>query len=734
MGLAHFWAGATALAAETGTPGRQPNHLIHETSPYLLEHAYNPVDWYPWGEEAFAKARSENKPIFLSIGYSTCHWCHVMARESFENEAIARLMNASFVSIKVDREERPDLDRVYLAFVEETTGGGGWPMTVFLTPDLKPFFGGSYFPPEDSHGRPGLKSVLAKMAAAWKADPGAIAENSNKVLAELREQAESGASGDKIGDRALDEAYREIEAHFDSKSGGFGGAPKFPRPAVLSFLFEVYAGDPGSARGRRALEMALFTLRKMSEGGIHDHIGGGFHRYAVDGSWHVPHFEKMLYDQALLAGAYLDAFQVTHEAVFADTARDILDYVSRDMAVPGGGFGSAEDADSAVTGDSPDLGEGAFYVWTKAEIDGAVGPARAGPFDFCYGVEPGGNVPDSPLGNLAGKNILAQRHSVAETASKYGLGEADVARSLGESRRLLLGARSLRPRPRLDDKVLTSWNGLMISAFAKGYQVLGDPSYLKSAKGAAVFIEETMHHGGDGPLLRSYCGGKADIAGFGDDYAFLIQGLLDLYEATFEVHWLEWARRLQGQQDELFQDGAHGGYFATTGRDSHELVRMKEGKDGAEPSVNSVAALNLLRLGSLFDDATYRGQGEKTLRAFGDQIRRSPSSFPQMLVAADWLNSPPRQIVIAGRADAPDTGALLEEMNRHFIPRKVVILAEGGPGQQYFGRQLEFFRALPASPPVPALAYVCQDFTCRLPTSDVATFAGLLAPLKSPNR
>jgi uncharacterized protein len=728
------WMGAAQPGADAGSgtvaPAPRPNHLINEKSPYLRQHAYNPVDWYPWGEEAFAKARRENKPIFLSVGYSTCHWCHVMARESFENESIARLMNESFVSIKVDREERPDLDQVYLSFVEATTGGGGWPMTVFLTPDLKPFFGGSYFPPEDKQGRPGLRSILVRMAAAWKSDPAGIAADSGRIVAELRKRAESGSAGEKWDDHALDEAYGEIEEGFDSKSGGFGGAPKFPRPAIISFLFEVYAADPDSARGQHAREMALFTLRRMAEGGIHDQIGGGFHRYAVDGAWHLPHFEKMLYDQALLAESYLAAYQLTHDAVFAETARDILNYVKRDMTLPGGGVGSAEDADSLVSRDSAEHAEGAFYVWTKAEIEAALGPGRAGLFEYRYGVEPAGNVAEDAKGELAGENVLIQRHSTAEAARHSGLGEVDAGRALGECGALLYAARNERPRPRLDDKVLTSWNGLMISAFAEGYQVLGDAGYLESGRRAAAFIEGTLQHGDEGGLVHSFCRGKADAPGFGDDYAFLVQGLLDLYEASFDVHWLEWARQLQKQQDRLFWDTARGGYFRTTGTDATVLVRMKDGQDGAEPSVNSVAALNLLRLSYLFDDDSARAQGEKTIHAFAGQIRRAPSSFSRMLVGVDWLRNAPKQIVIEGRTGAPDTLALLAELNSHFIPRKVVILADGGPGQKYFGDQLEFFRTIGSSSAGAARAYVCQNYSCRLPTTDVVQFAQLLSTSK----
>jgi uncharacterized protein YyaL (SSP411 family) len=707
---------------------RRPNRLINEKSPYLREHAYNPVDWCPWGEEAFSRARRENKPIFLSIGYSTCHWCHVMARESFENEAIAHLMNESFVCIKVDREERPDVDQVYLAYVESATGSSGWPMTVLLTPDLKPFFGGSYFPPEDSKGHPGLRSIIGTYSRAWKTGSGSIVADSNQILAEIREQAAAAPGSDRIGDGVSDDGYRQLAANFDPKFGGFGGAPKFPRPSVLAFLFQTYSLSPRTERGRHSLDMALFTLRRISEGGIHDHIGGGFHRYAVDESWQVPHFEKMLYDQAQLAECYLDAYQVTHDKAFAESARDILDFAGREMTSPEGGFYSAQDADSLAEPGSRDRSEGAYYVWAERDIEGLIGPERARIFNFHFGVEAGGNVRGKQHGEFEGRNILAQAHSPAETARMAGVGEADVDRVLDESRALLLRARNGRPHPNIDHKVIASWNGLMISAYSRGYQVLNDPAYLENATRAAAFIEKAMYRGKGGPLLRSYCDGPSAVEGFADDYAFVIQGLLDLYEASFDVHWLEWAERLQEQQNRLFWDTGHDGYFETTGQDATVLVRSKPYFDGAEPSANSVSAMNLLRLGAIFDDAAYRATGEKTIAAFASQIHRSPSSLSGMLVSIDWLRNPPRQIMIEGRADGPDTLVLLAELNRHFVPRKTVVLADGDAGQQFFARRIPLFADLPRLPPATAVAFVCENYVCRLPTSDVEKFSGLLSP------
>ncbi len=672
------------------------NHLAGEKSPYLLQHAGNPVDWHPWGEEAFEKARREEKPIFLSIGYSTCHWCHVMEHESFENAGIAAILNADFVSIKVDREERPDVDRVYMSFVQATTGGGGWPMSVFLTPELEPFTGGTYFPPVDMPGRPGFPSILRQIAALWKTDRQRVLDQGGHILAALRQHTASGEGAMPGGD-VFHAAFRQIAHGFDPELGGFGGAPKFPRPVTMNFLCRLFARD-GEGDGRRALEMNLLTLRKMAEGGMHDQLGGGFHRYSVDRYWHIPHFEKMLYDQALLACSYLDAFQITRQPLWESVARDILEYVRREMTGGEGGFYSAEDADSQFEHGKPGRGEGAFYVWTREEIHRLLGEEEANVFDRYFGVEPEGNAPpgSDPHGEFTGKNTLIQRHAIAEE---------DVRRSLARSREKLLAARASRPRPGLDDKVITAWNGLMISAFARAAQVLDDAGFLESARRAALFLETHLYK--DGALLRSYREGPGKTAGFADDYAFLIQGLLDLYEASFEMRWLQWAIRLQEKQDELFLDKTFGGYFGVTGDDPRILLRMKEDYDGAEPSPNSVAALNLLRLAQFTGDVAYGERAKKTIAAFGEQLHRMPGAMPQMLVALDFALSKPFQIVIAG-----DPGALLREVHRHYVPNKVLM----GPdaGRKWLAENME------------AAAYVCRDFTCQSPTDDPAKLGELL--------
>ena len=691
------------------------NQLIHEKSPYLLQHAHNPVDWYPWGKAAFEKAKRENKPIFLSIGYSTCHWCHVMERESFENVAIAKIMNANFVCIKVDREERPDVDRVYMTFVQATTGGGGWPMSVFLTPDLQPFFGGTYYPPDN------FTKLLKRVAELWKADHAKIVEQSKQTTEALRKYA--ARPQEKVGSltaATLAAGVDQIAHQFDSDEGGFGGAPKFPQPVILNFLLREYART-GAAH---TLDMALFTLRKMAAGGIHDQIGGGFHRYSTDGKWHVPHFEKMLYDQAQLASAYLDAYQITRDPLYADTARDTLDYVLRVMTGKDGGFYCAEDADSRDA--NGHLVEGAFYVWTKPEIEKALDAEKstndekdAAIFCAVYGVKADGNVAANgdPHGEFAKKNILFQNETVEAAAKKFDKTPEKIRAILKTCRGKLLAVREKRPRPFLDNKIVTSWNGLMISAFARGWQVLGDSRYLAAAEHAAEFANSHLYNAKTGTLLRSYRDGPIDIHGFADDYAFLIQGLVDLYESDFQIRWLQMATALQKKQDALFEDKKAGGYFSTTADDAHLLMRMKNDNDGAEPSASSVSALNLLRLAEMIGDKSLRKEALTTISAFGETLQNTPIAMPQMLCALDFSLSEPKQIVISGKLAAPDTEALLREVWSHFLPDKIVLLADGGDGQKWLAERLDFIKT--AHPlDGKAAAYVCENFVCQAPTTD----------------
>ena len=685
-----------------------------------------------------------------------------MAHESFESEEVAAIMNREFVNIKVDREERPDVDRVYMTFVQATTGSGGWPMSVWLTPDLKPFVGGTYFPPEERYGQPAFKKVLERIARAWKEDHDKIVEQGSKIVEALRESQSAAPGEGKIDASVVDGAYRQIDRGYDPKEGGFGNAPKFPRPVTINFLTRFYARDPKRDSGKHALDMTLFTLRKMAAGGMHDHIGGGFHRYSVDRYWHVPHFEKMLYDQAQLATAYLDAVQILRDprlnprpgqaeanakapvrVEFEAVARDILDYVARDMTSKEGGFFSAEDADSPVpvaavhdrrreSDVDPQraplrkTAEGAFYVWTKKEIDDALGDS-AEIFDFHYGVQAHGNAPEGsdPHDEFRGKNILIERHTTAKTAQHFKESEGEIGEVLARSREKLFAIRGQRPRPHLDDKIISAWNGLMISAYARAAQVIDEPRYLEIATRSANFVRTKLYDPSCKILYRSYRQGRSNIEGFADDYAFVVQGLLDLYEASFDVELLKLAIELQQTQDRLFFDEKNGGYFSNSDRDESVFVRLKDDNDGAEPAASSIAALNLLRLSQICDDPKIAERAKKTTAAFATILSRFPSGMPQMLVAVGNLLGKPRQIVIAGKKDSPETKALLKEVHRHFLQNTIVLLADANEGQKYLGEINEAIRAMSLVEGKPA-AYVCENFTCKAPVTDLKQLSDLL--------
>jgi hypothetical protein len=701
------------------------NRLIDEKSPYLLQHAHNPVDWYPWGQDAFEKARQDNKPIFLSIGYSTCHWCHVMERESFENEAIAALMNRHFVAIKVDREERPDVDRIYMAFVQATTGGGGWPMSVWLTPELKPFYGGTYFPPEQRYEHPGFPMVLERVAEAWQQDRDRIEESSREAIAQLTKQSAVVSAGPASALRpdkdTLDTGFYVFRRSFDSRYAGFGEAPKFPRPVALNFLLRYYA----RTKSQEALDMVAATLREMAKGGMYDQLGGGFHRYSVDARWFVPHFEKMLYDQAQLAVSYLEAFQINGDASYSQIARGILDYVLRDMLDTDGGFYSAEDADSAIDRAHPEeKGEGAFYVWTQSEIEAVAGQPAAEWFCYRFGVEAAGNVRNDPHREFTGKNILYQAHSIKETARQFNQPEPEVQAAIQQAAHMLLEDRGARIRPHLDDKVLTAWNGLMISAFAKAGAVLGEPRYADAARRAADFIAGRMYDPTTGILLRRYRQGDAAIPGFLDDYAFFTQALLDQYETSFELRDLELAIRLTEKMVALFEDSEHGAFYSTAAGDPTLVMRIKEDYDGAEPSGNSIAVQNLLRLAQITDRQDFRASAARALEAFGSRMVSAPVGVPQMLVAYEFSISKPKQIVLVGDRDAADTHRLLAALHSRFVPNRIVLLVnrESRPALARHLPSIADMTAIGGQ----ATAYVCEDYTCKLPTADVAAFSQLL--------
>ena len=666
------------------------NHLINETSPYLLQHAHNPVDWYPWGEEAFEIARRENKPVLLSIGYSACHWCHVMAHESFEDEEIAKLMNENFVNIKVDREERPDLDQIYMNAVQMMTHHGGWPMTVFLTPDAVPFYGGTYFPPQDRYNIPGFPRVLLGVAEAYRDRKEEIRETSASLINELRRLSDAGGSDNPIETELLDAAYVGVVRNYDSINGGFGGAPKFPPAMTLEFLLRTYVrtGNP------EALEMVKYTCSKMANGGMYDQLGGGFHRYATDARWLVPHFEKMLYDNALLSRLYLHYFQVSGEQSARETVEGILDYVLREMTHPDGGFYSTQDADSEGH-------EGKFFVWDMREIQQTLGEKDAAVFAAYYNI--------TEAGNFEGKNIPNVTRSKEDVAKSLGTSEAELDASLKESRRKLFELRETRIKPDRDEKILTAWNGLMLASFAEAGVVLDRPDYTDAARRNAQFVLSNL--GRNGMLLRTWKDGVAKFNAYLEDYAFLNEGLMTLFETTGEFRWLTKALALTELMIAEFWDDEAGGFFFTGKSHENLIVRSKDYYDNATPSGNSVAALVLLKAALFTGKERYRDLATAILREVADSIRRYPSGFGYALSAADFLLSTPKEVAIVGSTPF-DFEPLLAETWRRYLPNKVVAASFGIDVLPLLENRT-MINGLPT-------AYVCEHFTCKQPVTDVS--------------
>ena len=677
------------------------NHLINETSPYLLQHAHNPVDWYPWGDEAFEIARRENKPVLLSIGYSACHWCHVMAHESFEDERIAKLMNENFVNIKVDREERPDLDQIYMNAVQMMTHHGGWPMTVFLTPDAVPFYGGTYFPPQDRYNMPGFPRVLIGVAEAFRDKPEEIRENSVSLINELRRLGESGGSDQPIETELLDAAYVGTVRSYDSINGGFGGAPKFPPAMTLEFLLRTHV----RTGNREALEMVKYTCDKMANGGMYDQLAGGFHRYSTDARWLVPHFEKMLYDNALLSRLYLHYFQVSGEQQARETVEGILDYVLGEMTHPEGGFFSTQDADSEGH-------EGKFFVWDIKEIQQTLGEKDAAIFSSYYNV--------TEAGNFEGKNIPNVTRSKEDVAKSVGISKAELETSLQESRRKLFELRETRIKPDRDEKILTAWNGLMLASFAEAGVILNRPDYTQAARRNAEFVLSNLRE--NGRVLRTWKDGRAKFNAYLEDYAFLSEGLLTLFETTGELRWLKESLALTDLMIEEFWDEESGGFFFTGKSHESLIVRSKDYFDNATPSGNSVAAIVLLRLAALTGRDNYRNLATAVLREMGDQVRRYPSGFGYALSAVDFLLSTPKEVAIVGK-DLADIRPLLAETWRRYIPNKVV-----APGVSDDREAVQTTPLLANRPLLNTLptAYVCEHFTCKQPVTDVTELSAQL--------
>ena len=683
------------------------NRLINESSPYLLQHATNPVDWYPWGKDAFEKARRENKPIFLSIGYSTCHWCHVMEHESFSDEEVAALLNKYFVSIKVDREERPDIDQVYMAVTQTMTGRGGWPNTVFLTPDKKPFFAGTYFPKETRWGLPGLMELLPKVAAIWQNDRENVLKSAQQItdLLAAKDKPNPGNSPDKS---LLDKTRNLLADVYDPEYGGFGQAPKFPTPHILTFLLRRYHHNEDT----QALAMVEKTLTRMRLGGIYDHIGFGFHRYSTDGQWLVPHFEKMLYDQALLAMAYTEAYQATGKKFYARTVREILAYILRDMTSNEGGFYSAEDADSERV-------EGKFYLWTLPQIQKILGKEETETFKKIYTLDTNGNFTSREEAQAAGSNILHLKKALPDLAGELGVPEKQLRRRLAINREKLFKVRNKRVHPFKDDKILTDWNGLMIAALARAGQVLNEPRYTADAVRAADFIMLRLRDN-NGRLVKRYRKGTAGLPAHLDDYAFVVWGFLELYEATLKAIYLQEAIRLNDQMIKHFWDQQSGGLFMTADDSEKLLIRNKEIYDGAIPSGNSVAALNLLRLGHITGREDYLKKAEEISRAFSESVNRYPAGHAHLMMALDYALNPNYEVVIVGQPAAKDTRAMLLALRRPFLPGKVVLLRPADKKAAAEIIRMAPYTEFMVSKDGRATAYVCTNFVCKLPTTDIS--------------
>ncbi len=679
-----------------------PNRLIREKSPYLLQHARNPVLWYPWEEAALAAAESLNRPIFLSIGYSSCHWCHVMEKESFEDGEIARLLNDDFISIKVDREERPDLDAHYMDVCQMLTGGGGWPLTIFLTPDGRPFFAGTYFPRDRRFGIPGLKDVLLHIAMAWKTRPAELLDSADRISAALRQTGDTSPAS-PLGPEILDEAFSRLSGEYDEVHGGFGVAPKFPLAPRLLFLLR-YADRSGN---RRALQMVENTLLAMRQGGIFDQLGFGFHRYSTDAGWRIPHFEKMLYDQALLTIAYTDAYQMTGREEYRRTVEETASYVLRELASPQGGFYTSEDADSGG-------GEGRFYLWEAEEIRSTLAAAEAEFAIRVFGFQPAGDF-GTPAAPSVEKCVLRLSRPPSALADELGMAEGELIKRVEAVGARLAAIRERRPKPSKDTKILTDWNGLMIAALAKAARALEKDELAAAAGRAAAFLRGTLNSGGK--LRHRYAGGEAGIAAFLDDYAFLIWGLTELYETGYDPEFLSWALQLTDEVMDGFWDKARGGFFLTH-RLSRDLpVRRKEYYDGAVPSGNSVMAGNLLRLGRLTGRPGLEEIADRLAEASAGSLSRAPAAHPQFLCALDFAFGPSHEIVISGARHDLDTQRLLEPLRKRYFPRATVIFRPTDEGTPRVLEVAPFLRTMLPIEGRPT-AYVCSDFRCESPTTD----------------
>ncbi len=680
------------------------NRLGSEKSPYLLQHARNPVDWYPWGKELFDKASAEDKPVFLSIGYSTCHWCHVMEKESFENEKVAELLNADFVPVKVDREERPDIDAVYMDVCRMMTGRGGWPLTVILTPGGEPFFAATYIPRESRMGMVGMLDLLPKVAELWKSQRQKLNDISRQAVGALGEINEK-ISGEVSYEEVTANAYTQLSQMYDQKNGGFGAAPKFPAPHNLYFLLRQYKRNKDPI----TVKMVEKTLKNMRKGGMYDHLGFGFHRYSTEAGWLLPHFEKMLYDQALLAIAYLEAYQATGDEFYAGVAKEVFEYVLRDMTDPGGGFHSAEDADS-------EGGEGKFYVWSEREIREVLGEEEARFAISVFNVKQDGNFRDAATGESSGENVLHFTESGRDIAARMNESAEAIEKRIEDVRQKLFDVREKRPRPHKDDKILADWNGLMIAAMAMGARVLDDKKLADAAGKAADFVLENLK-GEDGELFHRYRDGEAAIKGFLDDYAAMAWGLLELYETTFEVRHLKDALELTRRTISAFRDEENGGFYISPVDSEVVIVRKKEAFDGAAPSGNSIAMMNLVKLARITADTEMEKRALEIPDAFAKYLQNSPSGFCYMLSAMDYIRGPSSEVVIVGTPGAEDTKVLLEKLWSEFIPNKVVVFRPADEENPEIA-DISGYAARNTAVDGKATAYVCRNFSCELPVTE----------------
>ncbi len=700
-----------------------PNKLSKEKSPYLLQHAYNPVDWHPWSDETFDLARIKDKPIFLSVGYSTCYWCHVMEREVFENKEIAALMNEYFINVKVDREERPDVDRVYMTALQAMTGSGGWPMSMFLTPDLKPFYGATYIPPKAKYGRAGFEDVITQIHEAWISRRSEVLSSGDNIILKLQELINSRLTpsvNDSLSKEITENAFKSIMKIYDDIEGGFGTGNKFPRPVVYNFLLDYYF----FSKDFNALDSVSFTLKKMYEGGMYDHLEGGFHRYSVDNFWRVPHFEKMLYDQAQLIVTYVNTYLITGNKFYLFVAEDTAEYIMNNLSDKEGGFYSAEDAESAVDADNPEVKEeGAFYLWTKDEIENVLGKENSEIFQYYFGILAHGNTVNDPHEVFGNKNVLYIANDIYDTAKHFEKMPEEIAKIIDDSRSLLLKERIKRPKPHLDDKILTSWNGLTIAAFAKLFQVTGKIDYYEKAAKAADFILDKLFNEKEKVLLHRYRDGESRFKGTLEDYSFFISGLTELYESGFNIKYLKSALVLNEITINKFYDTDASGFFDVEKSDKDILLKTKDTYDGAEPAGNSIQIMNLLKLGYMTDNKELIDKAEKCLKLFSDDLKRLPFSSPQMLCALSFYLHSPKEIIISGKRDSDSFKSLLDVINITYIPNRITLYAD-----DELMKISKFIKNITGDRKSKDTAevFVCENYTCELPVSDAEALEDIL--------